>query len=87
MIGQLGGNLPTPGGIGGVELGLVGTFTLYHQPVAVSTAAILTYHAIALWVPGLLGSLAFLHLRRTLQSEAQPAVVCASLAEPMAVDG
>jgi len=84
LIGQLGGNLPTPGGIGGVDLGLVGMFTLYHQPVAVSTAAVLTYHAISLWVPGLLGSLAFVQLRRTLQRDPHPHVVCTPLAEPIA---
>ena len=79
LIGQLGGNLPTPGGIGGVDLGLVGMFTLYHQPLAVVTAAVLTYHAISLWIPGLLGSLAFVQLRRTLQRETDPAIVCMPL--------
>jgi len=83
LIGQLGGNLPTPGGIGGVDLGLVGMFTLYHQPLAVTTAAVLTYHAIALWVPGLLGSVAFVQLRRTLLRAKQPAAVCSPLAEPV----
>jgi len=83
LIGQLGGNLPTPGGIGGVDLGLIGTFTLFHQPLAVSTAAVLVYHAIALWVPGLLGSVAFVQLRRTLQQQAQPAVICTPLADPI----
>jgi uncharacterized membrane protein YbhN (UPF0104 family) len=84
LIGQLGGNLPTPGGIGGVDLGLVGMFTLYHQPLAVSTAAVLTYHAISLWIPGLLGSLAFVQLRRTLRREPRPHVVCTPLGEPIA---
>ena len=83
LIGQLGGNLPTPGGIGGVDLGLIGTFTLFHQPVAVTTAAVLVYHAISLWVPALLGSVAFVQLRRTLQREAQPARICGPLAEPL----
>lgn len=84
LIGQLGGNLPTPGGIGGVDLGLVGMFTLYHQPIAVSTAAVLTYHAISLWIPGLLGSLAFIQLRRTLRREPQSHIVCTPLGEPVA---
>lgn len=30
LIGELGGLIPVPGGIGGVDLGLVGTFTLRH---------------------------------------------------------
>ncbi len=83
LIGQLGGNLPMPGGIGGVDLGLIGTFTLYHQPLAATTAAVLVYHAISLWVPGLIGSIAFVRLRRTLQRETQPAVICRPLAEPI----
>jgi uncharacterized membrane protein YbhN (UPF0104 family) len=76
LIGQLGGNLPIPGGLGGIEGGLVGTFALYHQPVAQATAAVLVYHAISLWVPALLGSAALVKLRRTLAREAHPAGVC-----------
>jgi uncharacterized membrane protein YbhN (UPF0104 family) len=83
LIGQLGGNLPVPGGIGGLDLGLIGVFTLYHQPLAVSTAAVLIYHAISLWVPGLIGSVAFVQLRRTLRREAQPAAMCSPLAAPV----
>ena len=83
LIGQLGGNIPVPGGVGGLDVGLVGTFVLYHQPLAASTAAVLLYHGIALWVPGLLGSLAFVRLRRTLQRQEQPAVICMPLAEPI----
>ncbi len=75
LIGQLGGNLPIPGGLGGIEGGLVGTFALYHQPVAQATAAVLVYHAIALWVPALLGSAAFLKLRKTLAPEHQPVAI------------
>ena len=85
LIGQLGGNLPIPGGIGGVDAGLIGIFALYHQPLAVTTAAVLVYHAIALWVPALLGSVAFVQLRNTLRTEPEPAAVCAPLAEPIEV--
>jgi uncharacterized membrane protein YbhN (UPF0104 family) len=83
LIGQLGGNLPVPGGIGGVDAGLVGTFALYHQPLAATTAAVLVYHALALWIPGVLGSVAFVQLRRTLAREERPAAICAPLAEPL----
>jgi uncharacterized membrane protein YbhN (UPF0104 family) len=83
LIGQLGGNLPIPGGIGGIDAGLIGTFALYGQPLAATTAAVLVYHAIALWIPGLLGSVAFVQLRRTLRREAQPAAICMPLAEPI----
>jgi uncharacterized membrane protein YbhN (UPF0104 family) len=83
LVGQLGGNVPIPGGIGGIDAGLIGTFALYHQPLAVTTAAVLAYHAIALWVPGLLGSVAFVQLRRTLRREVNPAAICTPLAEPI----
>jgi uncharacterized membrane protein YbhN (UPF0104 family) len=85
LIGQLGGNLPVPGGIGGLDAGLIGTFSLYHQPLATTTAAVLAYHTIALWIPGLLGSVAFVQLRHTLQRDAQPAAVCMPLAAPIEV--
>jgi uncharacterized membrane protein YbhN (UPF0104 family) len=83
LIGQLGGNLPVPGGIGGLDGGLIGTFALYHQPLAATTAAVLAYHAISLWIPGLLGTLAFVQLRRTLRRETQPAAICMPLADPI----
>jgi hypothetical protein len=83
LIGQLGGNVPIPGGILGLDGGLIGAFVLYNQPLATTTGAVLLYHAIALWVPGLLGTAAFVQLRRTLQREAQPAAMCMPLAEPI----
>jgi uncharacterized protein (TIRG00374 family) len=69
LIGELGGLLPVPGGIGGVDLGLVGTLVLYKVHVGAATAAVLAYRAIALWVPAVLGSAAFVLLRRSLSRE------------------
>jgi uncharacterized membrane protein YbhN (UPF0104 family) len=85
LIGQLGGNIPIPGGIGGLDAGLIGVFVLYHQPLALTTAAVLIYHAIALWVPALLGSVAFVQLRNTLSRNERPAAMCEPLAEPTEV--
>ena len=93
LIGQLGGNIPLPGGLVGLDAGLIGVLVLYHQPLAVTTAAVLVYHAISLWVPGLLGSVAFVRLRRTLERESRPAALCVELAgsvetvQPPAVAG
>ena len=70
LIGELGGLIPLPGGIGGVDVGLVGTFTLYHVPVGAATAAVLGYRAIALVVPAVIGAGAFALLRRSLAREA-----------------
>ena len=81
LIGELGGLIPVPGGIGGVDLGLVGTLVVYGVSLAPATAAVLAYRAIALWVPAVLGSIAFIALRRTLRDEAQQIAICAPQTE------
>jgi uncharacterized protein (TIRG00374 family) len=83
LVGQLGGLLPIPGGIGGVEGGLIGCFALYHVPLATATAAVLAYRALALSIPALLGSVAFVKLRETLRRGEEPAAICQPLAEPI----
>jgi uncharacterized membrane protein YbhN (UPF0104 family) len=81
IIGLLGGILPIPGGIGGTEGGLIAVLALYHAPLATTTAAVLAYRAIQLWLPALLGSLAFLQLRSAIRRDAVPAALCAPLAD------
>ncbi len=77
LIGQLGGNLPIPGGIGGVDGGLIGVFALYHSPLASTAAAVLAYRTISLWLPLAPGGLAFLQLRRRFaRAGSSDAVVC-----------
>jgi len=83
LIGMLGGNVPVPGGIGGVDAGLIGALSLFHEPLAASTVAVLTYHAISLWVPAMLGGVAFTRLRATLLRQERPAAICMPLAEPI----
>ncbi len=77
LIGELGGLIPVPGGIGGVDAGLVGTLVLYRVPLTAATSAVLAYRAIALWVPAVLGAIAFVALRRTLSEESSRIAVCA----------
>jgi uncharacterized protein (TIRG00374 family) len=76
LIGQLGNLIPIPGGIGGVELGLVGALVLYGLPALLSTAAVLLYRVIELWVPAILGLVAFVQLRRLLAREAESIDLC-----------
>lgn len=76
LIGELGGLIPVPGGIGGVDAGLVGTLVLYNVPITAATSAVLAYRAIALWVPAILGAGAFVALRRTLRDESSKISVC-----------
>jgi uncharacterized protein (TIRG00374 family) len=66
LIGQLGGLLPLPGGVGGIDGGLIGTLIVYGAPAAATTAAVLAYRVILFWLPLLGGALAFALLRRAL---------------------
>jgi uncharacterized membrane protein YbhN (UPF0104 family) len=81
LIGELGGLIPVPGGIGGIDAGLVGTFVLYHVSITSAASAVLAYRAIALWVPAVLGSGAFVLLRRTLRNEVEQISLCAPQTE------
>jgi uncharacterized protein (TIRG00374 family) len=66
VIGQLGGLIPLPGGIGGTDGGLIGALVLYGAPLSTATAASLAYRAFQLGVPTVLGTIAFFGLRHTL---------------------
>jgi uncharacterized membrane protein YbhN (UPF0104 family) len=76
LIGQLGNWLPVPGGIGGVELGLVGALVLYGLPALTATAAVLLYRVIELWIPAVLGIAAFVQLRLLLGRETEAIKLC-----------
>ena len=76
LIGQLGNWLPVPGGIGGVELGLVGALVLYGSPALTATAAVLLFRVIELWIPAVLGITAFVQLRLLLRRETEAIRLC-----------
>jgi uncharacterized protein (TIRG00374 family) len=69
LIGQLGGALPLPGGIGGIDGGLIGTLIVYGAPAAATAAAVVSYRVILFWLPLLIGGVSFLSLRRELGRE------------------
>jgi uncharacterized membrane protein YbhN (UPF0104 family) len=66
LIGQLGGALPLPGGIGGIDLGLIGTLIVYGTPAAATAAAVLAYRIVLFWLPLVVGGIAFALLRRDM---------------------
>jgi uncharacterized membrane protein YbhN (UPF0104 family) len=66
LIGQLGGLLPIPGGIGGIDGGLIGTLIVYGAPAAGTAAAVLAYRVILFWLPLVVGGIAFTALRRDM---------------------
>jgi uncharacterized membrane protein YbhN (UPF0104 family) len=85
VIGQLGGLIPLPGGIGGIDGGLIGALTLYGSPLSQATAAVLAYRVVQLGIPAILGSVAFVQLRRTLVREEAPAALCEPHDKPLPV--
>jgi glycosyltransferase 2 family protein len=72
LIGQLGGLLPIPGGLGGVEGGLVGTLVVYGVSLHDAVAAVLAYRVIQFWIPLLLSLPAFVSLQRGLNRPERP---------------
>ena len=71
LCGQLGGILPLPGGIGGIDGGLIGTLIVYGIPVAEATAAVLAYRVVLFWIPLVMGIPAWFFLRRGLDDIAR----------------
>jgi uncharacterized membrane protein YbhN (UPF0104 family) len=66
LIGQLGGLLPIPGGVGGIDGGLIGSLIVLGAPAAETAAAVFAYRLILFWLPLLVGAVAFASLRRAL---------------------
>jgi uncharacterized protein (TIRG00374 family) len=72
LIGQLGGALPIPGGVGGIDLGLVGTLIVFGAPADATVAAVLAYRVILFWLPLIIGAISFWSLRRALNQPDRP---------------
>ena len=77
IIGQLGSLIPIPGGIGGVDGGLIGTLVLYGVDPADAAVAVIAYRGLLLAIPALLGLPALAVLRRRLRDEATDIAACA----------
>ena len=78
QIGYLSNLIPIPGGIGVLDGSMIGMLVLYGVAATPAAAATLVYHAIALWIPAMWGTAAFLILRRTRH---QPLTLRPPLAE------
>ncbi len=80
LIGQLGGLLPFPGGIGGIDLGLIGVLVAYGTSAASTVAAVFAYHVILFWLPLIVGGIAFAMLRRNMPSPGEFATCAPAIA-------
>src|SRR3954452_2044012 len=77
LIGQLGSLVPIPGGIGGIDAGLIGTLVLYGVDAADAAVAVIAYRGILLAIPALLDFPPLATLRRPLRDEAHDIAACA----------
>jgi uncharacterized protein (TIRG00374 family) len=69
MLGQLGNNLPLPGGVGGVEPLMLGIFAASGVNLGLAGAAIIVYRTISLGVQGAVGALGVVGLASDLRTE------------------
>jgi uncharacterized membrane protein YbhN (UPF0104 family) len=76
LVGQLGSLIPIPGGIGGVDGGLIGTLVLYGVDPADAAVAVIAYRGLLLSIPAILGFPALAILRRRLRDEAHDIAAC-----------
>jgi uncharacterized protein (TIRG00374 family) len=67
FVGMLGNLLPLPGGIGGVDGGMIGAFAAFNVDAGLAVVAVLAYRAFTFWLPTVPGVIAYLQLRKTVE--------------------
>ena len=66
FVGMLANTLPLPGGVGGVDGGMVGALLAFGVEPELALIAVLAYRGFAFWLPIAPGALAYVGLRRTV---------------------
>ncbi len=67
FLGTLGSLLPLPGGVGGVEGGMIGALAAFGVPGGQAVVGVLAYRAISFWLPTLPGVVGYFRLRGTVR--------------------
>lgn len=66
FVGMLANTLPLPGGVGGVDGGMIGALVAFGVDPAQALLAVLAYRGFAFWLPIVPGVIAWFSLRRTV---------------------
>jgi uncharacterized membrane protein YbhN (UPF0104 family) len=66
FLGHIGNLVPVPGGIGGVEGGMVGVFVACGMPLSLAIVGTIAYQLISTWLPVGPGLVAYWSLRRRI---------------------
>lgn len=64
FTGMLANTLPLPGGIGGVEGGMIGALIAFGVADGLAIVSVLSYRAFAFWLPTIPGVISYVRLRR-----------------------
>jgi uncharacterized membrane protein YbhN (UPF0104 family) len=67
FVGMTGNLLPMPGGVGGVEGGMIGALAAFGVDAGHAVVAVLVYRALVFWLPTLPGAIAYFQLRKTVE--------------------
>jgi uncharacterized membrane protein YbhN (UPF0104 family) len=80
LVGMLANTLPLPGGVGGVDGGMVGALIAFGVEPELALLSVLAYRGFAFWLPIVPGAVAYVGLRRTVARWARED------ADPLAAD-
>jgi uncharacterized protein (TIRG00374 family) len=67
FVGMLGNLLPMPGGVGGVEGGMIGAFAAFDVDSGLAVVAVLVFRGFTFWLPLIPGVVAYFQLRKTVE--------------------
>jgi uncharacterized protein (TIRG00374 family) len=64
FVGMTANLLPLPGGVGGVEGGMIGSLIAFNVPGGLAIVAVLSYRAFSFWLPTIPGAIAYISILR-----------------------
>jgi len=67
FVGMFGNLLPMPGGVGGVEGGMIAALAAFGVDAGQAVVAVLLFRAVTFWLPMIPGVIAYFQLRRTVE--------------------
>jgi uncharacterized protein (TIRG00374 family) len=85
FVGMLGNALPLPGGVGGVDGGMIGALVVFGVDFGLAAVSVLAYRAFSFWLPTAPGAVAYVQLRRTVRAWAAEGRTARPAAGPAAL--
>ena len=77
FVGMFGNLLPMPGGVGGVEGGMIASLAAFGVDAGQAVVAVLLFRAMTFWLPMVPGVVAYFQLRQTVDRWRQERIATA----------